>query len=505
MMSSIPKDQAEALAARAQVAWLDCKDDVEFFINNYVFIEDPDHPDGKTSFKLWPAQADALEQILENRLSIVLKARQLGLTWLALAIIAHHLIFKPGFTANAISRREDDSKELIRRCKFIFNELPRFFIQEKKNSFEGWTGPTWSGGTEELRIEHPEGQNTRFKSFPASPDSGRSFTSSLVLLDEWAFHQYDRQIWTAAFPTINRPTGGQVIGISTGRRNTLFEEKWQQATEGTSNFKPIFLPWHADPRRDRKWYEGARAELGGLVHAEYPATPEEAFTVGEGAKFQEWDPSVHVPFGADWYPPVSWRIIRAYDGGYYRACCKWYAIAPDGWAICYREYYPHKKTDPEQAEKIRELSRDNDGAPEDISYTVADTSCWAPNQETGRTTAQIFAEHGVPLRQAMKDRENGWRRLHQHLAPFEDEHGNTISRLRFTHACKNTIRTYPMIEAHEQNPEDIANDQEDHCQDTDRYYAMSRPGTDMLSEEVKERRRRERERKVVPLSKATGY
>ncbi len=505
-MSNITdKDQLEALAARAEVTWRDCKEDISFYINNYVWIEDPDTEGAKTQFHLWPMQEKALKVMEENRLSIILKARQLGLTWLALALISHQMLFKPGFTANAISRREDDAKELVRRLRFIFECMPTWFIQEKRHAAPGWNGPVWTGGTEQVNVVHHSGEHTRFKSFPASPESGRSFTASLVLLDEWAFHQFARQIWTAAYPTINRPTGGKVIGISTGKRNTLFEQKWEEAMQGTSKFQPIFLPWTADPRRDQDWYADAKVELGQAVHAEYPATPEEAFTVGEGAMFEQWNPDVHVPFPADWYPPITWRIVRAYDGGYRRACCKWYAISPDGWAVCYREYYPKNKSDPEQAEDIRALSKDPDGAPEDIAYTVADTSCWSPGQETGRTTAQIFAEHGVPMIQAKKDRENGWRRLHQHLTPYEDEHGNLIARLRFTKACKNSIRTYPVIEAHEQNPEDIAIDQEDHPQDTDRYYAMSRPGTDMLSEEMRARRREQRKKKVVPLYRATGY
>ena len=64
-------------------------------------------------------------------------------------------------------------------------------------------------------------------------------------------------------PDINRPTGGKVIGISTGRRGTLFEQIWNDAHweyggekgAGRNMFKGIFLPWHVDPRRTREWYE----------------------------------------------------------------------------------------------------------------------------------------------------------------------------------------------------------------------------------------------------------
>ncbi len=262
--------------AKAELAWRAAKRDCSHFIAEHVHIEDRDSPGLAIPFQLWPKQQEALEAILGNRLTIILKARQLGLTWLALSYAVWKLIFNPGYAVVALSKREDDAKELVRRVSFILRYLPRWMVRHQKDG-ANFAGPVWDATTLTITITHPEGEPSTFTSMSSGPDSGRSFTASLVVLDEWAFQQWAREIWTAAYPTVNRPTGGQVIGLSTAKRGTLFEEIWDGAVSGDNTFKPIFLPWNSDPRRTLEWYEQTQKDLGDDYHAEYPETAEEAF------------------------------------------------------------------------------------------------------------------------------------------------------------------------------------------------------------------------------------
>lgn len=480
--------------------WEAIKKDILYFVREFVYIEDPQTDGLVMKFDPWPAQVEALNVFQDHRLVVVLKARQLGLSWLALIYTVWRMLTRSGFRATGLSRGENEAKELVRRIKFILRYLPDFLIRPAEDA-AGWNGLTWEGGVMGVTIKHPGKEDSSFNCFPAAPDSGRSFTSSLVVLDEWAFQQFARRIWQAAYPTINRPTGGQVIGISSGQRNTFFEEIWNGAVSGTNSFYPLFLSWRADPSRDDEWYEETKKNLPHTYRQEYPETPEDAFAAGEGAAFYEWDPKIHVPFDADWYPPPDWRIVRAYDGGLARACCKWYAISPDGDAVCYREFYPKNMTDDDQAQEIKRLSKCPDGSSEEIAYTVADPSCWSKQAGTGESTADVFARYGVPMRKADNDRINGWKRLHQWLKPREGK----PSRLTFTKACVNTIRTYPTITVDENRPDDINTRQEDHPQDCDRYFVMSRPAAPRRPKEEEEMRRR-RSRRIRPfISPITGY
>jgi hypothetical protein len=494
------------------------------FINDLIKIEDKDKPGTVIDFKLWDAQERALEKIDNNRFTITAKSRQLGLTWLALSYIMHLILFFEGKSATGISETERDGKELCRRMDFILRHLPNWLVVEKgkeKDMKENTTGITYEYNVLSIEIHHPNGENSVFSALPSKPSAARSFTDNIVLLDEWAYHPRAEQIWTAAYPTINRPGGGKVIGISTGEQGTFFEEIWNnaeweygaEAGNDSNLFTGIFLPWDAHPDRDKQWHEDTKKQLPNTHRSQYPSTPSEAFTTGKGAFFTEFERDIHIPYGKEWYPPGNWRIVGAYDGGYNRACFKWYAISNDGWIICYREYYPQKTIDPIQAEDIRQLSRDRDGVPEQIDYIVADTSCWAKNQDTGKTTVEIMEEHGLrPWRQADKDRIMGWNRLHEFLAPVKDEQGNIIkdrygnllAKLRYTESCSNTLRLFPGMKSDENTPDDLAPGQEDHVFDTDRYFVQSRPRP-RVSKKNRVKQKANRKRKKKPRSKVTGY
>ncbi len=247
-------------------------------------------------------------------------------------------------------------------------------------------------------------------------------------------------------------------------------------------------------------------ELASLPEAERRAYYEGDWDIFAGQKFSEWRRSIHVPYGADWYPPRGWRIFRAYDAGWTQAACKWYAVNKDGFAVCYREFYPRHMTDEQQARMIKLLSRDPDGVPEQIAYTVADPSCWAKqraNERGGASTAETFAREGVPLVKANNDRINGWKRLHSWLGPFE-VNGRVTARLVHTAACVNSIRLYPAAPVDKSNPDDLDTDFEDHLLDCDRYFVMSRPQPPKDEEELR-RRWRERERLLRPLHELTAY
>jgi hypothetical protein len=455
---------------------------VFYFIEKYVYIEDKTSPDGICKLCLWPKQQEAMHAINEKQFLIFLKARQLGLTWLVLVWVLWMMLRTKAFLAIAISKRDDpDAIELSNRIQLMLRHLPKWLIREQRGN-QNWNGLTYEANDHEITIYRPDGEPSRFMTLPASPDTAHSFTANVVILDEWALHPFAKAIWTGAFPTMNRADfSGKLIGLSTGRRNTLFEEIWNGAKKGLNNFYAIFLNWRADPRRDDAWHEKTKKILPNTWRSQYPNTEADAFAVGEGAFFEEWDEEVHVPVKS-WEPPNSrrWLIVGAYDPGFSsHACFKWYAISPDGWARCFREYYPHRVTDKDQAAEIirRSVYYNDDNKPMEFDYIVADSDAWTPSRDSGKSTADVFFEYDSRLNMSLatKDLENGWRRLHEWLQPYDGPDGKKTALLTFTADCANTICTYPSCEQSESNPEDISKKSEHHCQDVDRYFVMSRP------------------------------
>lgn len=239
---------------------------IHYWLLNYVYIFNATDKSW-VRFDLWPAQFDVLDKIAQERQSIVLKARQLGLSWLTLCYALHSMIFHPAATILMFSKRDDEAIELLSRLKDIYERLPRWM---QARSIMADSQHDW---------ELSNGSSA--KSFPST--GGRSYTGSLVIVDEADFVQDLDGLINAVKPTID--AGGQMIMISTvdkSRPESPFKRIYRAAKRGHTDWQAIFLPWHARPGRDQAWYEAQTADVlartGALddLHQEYPATDTEA-------------------------------------------------------------------------------------------------------------------------------------------------------------------------------------------------------------------------------------
>ncbi|MDP4158223.1 MAG: hypothetical protein Q8911_00465 [Bacillota bacterium] len=464
----------------------------QYFTEKFVKIEDRDSAELAVPFTLWPGQIQALETFLNNRLNIVLKARQLGLTWLALAYSVWKMIHQPGYAVVAMSKREEDSKELSRRVGFILKYLPATMIREKKTAGK-WNGPTWEATTLVVTINHPGKEPSVFNSLTAAQDSGRSLTASLVILDEWAFQQWAREIWAAAYPTINRPTGGQVIGLSTAKRMTLYEEIWRKATQGVNTFARVFLPWSTDPRRTEEWYEQTRKDLGEQkTKEEYPNTPEEAFSAAEGVAFPEFSYDLHVvkPFDI----PAHWRKWRSADNGYTDPFAwYWYAVDEFGTVYVYREYTRDpKEPKVSYSDQARQVTLKTGN--EHIGFTVVGHDAWAVNPLTrsnntpqGKSIIDFYIEGGVKdCIRAVTDRIFRKATIHEYLKPYFDENAEVMtSKVKIFSTCEKLVETLPQMLIDDRDPEKYQENDIDHWVDSFGYGIISHHSNKTMLEERK--------------------
>lgn len=218
-------------------------------------------------FTLWDSQRDTLEQIQGSLLSLVLKARQLGLSWLTLCYALWLMRFHPAVAVLIFSKRDEEAIELLSRLRGIDDRLPDWMRQ----------------GVIATRSAHDYtlGNGSSAKAFPTT--GGRSYTGSLVIVDEADFMQDLDSLLNAVKPTID--AGGQMIMISTvdkSRPESPFKRIYRAAKRGKTDWRAIFLPWSARPGRTPEWYAAQTADImartGALddLHQEYPATDTEA-------------------------------------------------------------------------------------------------------------------------------------------------------------------------------------------------------------------------------------
>ena len=104
-----------------------CAGDVEDFLRTYVQIYDATD---KTwiPFDLWPEQARAVQTIHEHPLNILLKSRQLGLTWLVLGYALWLGLFHGAAAITLFSRRDTEAVYLLstERLRGMYARLPEF-------------------------------------------------------------------------------------------------------------------------------------------------------------------------------------------------------------------------------------------------------------------------------------------------------------------------------------------------------------------------------------------
>src|SRR5579872_5889662 len=103
----------EAEAKRFQIEVLKCRKSFAYFCDTYCqILSDSGQGGDWVAFHLWPEQRRVAGLLQDNRLVAVLKARQLGLTWLVLAFALWLLLFHPIATVLLFSRRDDEAVDL---------------------------------------------------------------------------------------------------------------------------------------------------------------------------------------------------------------------------------------------------------------------------------------------------------------------------------------------------------------------------------------------------------
>ena len=233
-----------------------------FFCENFVHIKHPNK--GKIKLELRDAQKEAVKAWIENRYSIVLKARQIGFSTLAAAYSFWLAFFWPDRFIVMLSKTEREATKLLAKAKYIYKFLP-----------------DW------LRLSGPEliqnnvlkmsfNNDSVIESLPSANEPARGESVYLAIIDEMAFLPNPEEAWASIEPIAD--VGGRVICLSTAKgEGNIFFNLWMGSQNGTNRFKGIFFPWSAS-ERDQAWYDAQAAELPvWQLHQEYPSNPEEAF------------------------------------------------------------------------------------------------------------------------------------------------------------------------------------------------------------------------------------
>lgn len=223
----------------------------------------------------WHWQREVVDGWLLDDASIVLKARQLGITWLAAGVGLWTLLYKPGTTVLIVSINETEASKVVNRLWDMLHSLPLHL----------WNGAKVIKPTRGVRpfnaigLEFPDGRISSVLALASTKTAGHGETAAVVILDEYARQEYARETWNAVVPTM--ADGGKLIVISTANGISTSEEEGNFFHHLWKNHRELgierrFLSWKCHPDRDEDWYRGLSMPIRAKAE-QYPDDADEAF------------------------------------------------------------------------------------------------------------------------------------------------------------------------------------------------------------------------------------
>ena len=170
-----------------------CCKNPSYFLTSYAKISHPVH--GLIAFNTYDYQDDLLDDFIDYRFNIILKARQLGISTIVAGYVAWLMIFHRDKNVLILATKLATATNLVKKVKAIVKKLPRW-LQIADISIDNRTSFELSNGSQ-------------IKASSTSIDAGRSEALSLLVLDEAAHIEGLEELWTGLYPTLS--TGGRCI------------------------------------------------------------------------------------------------------------------------------------------------------------------------------------------------------------------------------------------------------------------------------------------------------
>jgi len=182
----------------------------------------------------------------------ILKARQLGVSTLSEALVAHRIVTRSHIRALSGADVEEQAGYLFRMVVRIYDQLPWFLRPEKvyftKNrelslANQSYLKTAWGKSTRGAlqTISGMEGSKGAI---------GRGQTYSVVHISELPTWENPEQLDTALLPAIPYAPDTLVLYEATAEfAGDWWHRHWLASGEGEGRFRNVFIPWSAEPSK----------------------------------------------------------------------------------------------------------------------------------------------------------------------------------------------------------------------------------------------------------------
>lgn len=236
-----------------------CKNDVVYFITNYLYYKHV--VKGKIKWdKPYPYQVKFWKTLQAGRNPIINKTRQIGCSWAAAAFAIWLICFHPDVEILFLSETERKAIRLLKNSRFMYDSIPSWMKPRLKDNSQTRFSVRFSAKQDgEIYIAE-----SSIDSLTLTPRTAAGYSAALIVFDEAAHMQSAEEVFMAAKPAISH--GGQMAVISTpGGLNNFFFRLWSLSNkEVRDGLEPGFVPIEAywkDCGLTEKWYKAATAGM----------------------------------------------------------------------------------------------------------------------------------------------------------------------------------------------------------------------------------------------------
>ena len=250
------------------------------FIQDFGMTFDPRNAErgieSVVPFLLFPKQKEFILWVVDRwrgrEDGVVEKSRDMGASWLCVAVSVWMWLFKPG-TVVGFGSRKETYVDQIGNPSSLFWKI-RQFIALLPAEFQP-RGYNERAHAPSMRILNPENGATIVGE--SGDNIGRGNRTSVYFVDEAAFLERPEQVDAALSQTSNCKLH---VSTPNGAGNPFYRKRH-------SGRIPVFVfDWKDDPRKDQAWYERQKATLDPVIVAQeidrdYTASVANAFIPGD--------------------------------------------------------------------------------------------------------------------------------------------------------------------------------------------------------------------------------
>ena len=297
-----------------------CATSLRHFSTKYAIIQNQNT--GKIEkWQPWDYLLDLIDIIQVYNLVYILKASQLGISWL-LAIINDHIAnFNETAKCLLLSQGQIEAQDLLSKVNFIHANLPDWLSM-----------PVDKDNRELFALK---GTNAQVRALPSTEKAGHGFQGSLITRDELARHEFARENFRAV-----ARSGAPMVELSTANKEdptNYFQEKTEEYyfhpdTElytypsgvelYTNKTKPgtclVFLSWELRPSREEGmsneewWNSRVVSRFTPLeIEEQYPTYITDVFKASITRAF--FESQALEDMGYDVMPPIKQDKINTFN------------------------------------------------------------------------------------------------------------------------------------------------------------------------------------------------